>query len=364
MEFKISRDVLEKNLNSIVKLIPPKSTYTVLQNIIILAKDKTLSLEGTDLDVFIKKIVPAEIKEEGKVLLPGKKILEIAREANTDELTFKLKELNLQIIAGGAHYNIPALDYQEFPEVPKFPEKKWFVLTIGEFGQIIDATNFMVSKDISRRPMNGVLIQSKDNELRMVTTDGARLALCKKELRAPVGELIVGTKLFDLLDLEKAEEKIELFMEERMMGMKFAETTVIARLIEGPYPNYEGVIPKSYSGTCIVEKGLLEGALKRVSLVASPNIKNVKFDFTENAIMLYASSPDSGEAREQIPCQYDGEKLGIWFNANYILEMFRHVTAADITVQLTSSSTAAVVKPKGEEGVLYLLMPLRIDSYE
>ncbi|HEX7319927.1 MAG TPA: DNA polymerase III subunit beta [bacterium] len=364
MEFKIKRDLLEKNLNSIVRLIPPKSTYTVLQNIIIAAKDKALSIEGTDLDVFVKKIIPADVKTEGKVLLPGKKILEIAREANADDMAFKLKELNLQIVTGGAHYNIPALDSQEFPEVPKFPEKIWLQMTVGDLGQMVDSTIFMVSKDISRRPMNGILIQSKDNEMRVVTTDGARLAMCKKEMRAPVGELIAGPKIFDLLDLDRTEEKIDLFMEERMMGVKYLNTTIIARLIEGPYPNYEGVIPKTFAAKCTIEKGILEGALKRMAVVASSNIKNVKFDFAENTILLYASSPDSGEGREQVPCQFEGEKTGIWFNANYVLEIFRHITANDVVFQLTSASTAAVVRPKDDENMLYLLMPLRIDSYE
>jgi len=161
MEFKIGKSALEKTLSGVVRIIPPKSTYTVLQNIVMEAKENALSIEATDLDIFIKKEVPATVKESGKVLIPGKKILEITRESSTEEIGFKLKELNLQISAGNAHFNIPSLDYQEFPEVPKFPEKKWFELKVGEVQEMVDATVFMVAKDISRRPMNGVLIQLK-----------------------------------------------------------------------------------------------------------------------------------------------------------------------------------------------------------
>jgi DNA polymerase-3 subunit beta len=364
MEFRIQKNVLEKTLNGIVKLIPPKSTYTVLQNIIIEAKGKNLSIEGTDLDVFVKKVIPAEIKEEGKVLLPGKKILEITREANVEELNFKLKELNLQILAGNARFNIPALDYQEFPEVPKFPEKKWFEMSVGEVEEMVDTTIFMVSRDLSRRPMNGILIHLKDNALRFVSTDGARLALNKRELKQADGEIIVGTKVFELIDFEKPEEKIQFFMEERMVGIKFLETTVIARLIEGPYPNYDGAIPKTFSGKCTVEKDLLDGALKRMILVAPPQIKSVKFDFHEKGIILSAASPDIGEAKEEVACAYDGEKIGIWFNASYLLEIIRHIKANSLEFQLTSASTATLLQPKEDDKLLYLLMPLRIDSFE
>lgn len=364
MEFKVNKGVLEKTLNAIVKLIPPKSTYTVLQNIIIEAKGKNLSIEGTDLDVFVKKVIPANIKEEGKVLLPGKKIQEITRETNVEEITFKLKELNLLIIAGNARFHIPALDYQEFPEVPKFPEKKWFELTAGEMEDMIETTIFMVSKDLSRRPMNGVLIHVKDNALRFVSTDGARLALHKKELKSPVGELIVGTKVFDLIDFDRPEEKITVYLEERMVGIKFLDTTVIGRLIEGPYPNYDGALPKTFTGKCYVEKETLDGALKRMAIVAPPQIKSVKFEFQDKGIVLSAASPDSGEAKEEIPGVHEGEKMGIWFNASYLLEILRHIKTNDVEFHLTSSTTAALVQPKDNVDLLYLLMPLRIDSFE
>ncbi|UCD05265.1 MAG: DNA polymerase III subunit beta, partial [candidate division WOR-3 bacterium] len=254
MEFKIGKSVLEKTLNNVVRIIPPKSTYTVLQNIILEAKDKEISIEATDLDIFIKKVIPAEVKDTGKVLIPGKKILEITRESNAKEIGFKLKELNLQISAGNAHFNIPSLDSQEFPEVPKFPEKKWFDIKISEVQEMVDATIFMVAKDISRRPMNGVLIQLKENELKIVTTDGARLAMCKTEKQENPGEIIVAPKLFDLIAYDNPDDQVELFAEERMLGMKFADTTIIARLMEGPYPNYEGVIPKTFVGNCTIEK--------------------------------------------------------------------------------------------------------------
>ncbi len=364
MEFKIQKNVLEKTMGSVVKIIPPKSTYTILQNIILEAKDNTIAIQGTDLDIFVKKVVPAEVKEPGKVLIPGKKILEITRESNIEEIKFKLKELNLQISAGSAHFNIPSLDPQEFPEIPEFPEKKWFELSIGELGEMVNSTIFMVARDISRRPMNGVLIQIKDDELRFVTTDGARLALNKKKKIENPGELIVATKLFDLITANKPEEKVALYIEERMMGVKFMDTTIIARLIEGPYPKYEEVIPKSFTGNCTIEKELLTGALKRVSLVSSPQIKNVKFEFQESSVMLSASSPDFGEAKEKVPCVYEGEKLGIWFNAGFLLEILRHISAQDVIMQLTSQSSAALVRPKTEEELIYLLMPLRIDGWD
>ncbi len=364
MEFKIKKTILEKTLASIVKIIPPKSTYTVLQNIIIETKDKKLSIEATDLDVFIKKIVPAEIKDEGKILIPGKKILEITRESYIEDILFKLKELNLQITAGNAQFNIPSLDYHEFPEVPKFPEKKWFEMGVGEFGDMVNSTIFMVARDISRRPMNGVLVQIKDDELKFVTTDGARLAMNRREKKQTPGDLIVATKVFELIDFENTEQNLEVYIDERMMGVKFMDTTIIARLVEGPYPNYEGVIPKTFVGNCTIDKSTLDGALKRVSLVASPRIKNVKFDLHEKGIILSASSPDIGEAKEEIPCVYEGEKLGVWFNANLLLEILRHISTNELVMLLTSQSTAAVLKPKGEENLMYLLMPLRIDSFE
>jgi DNA polymerase-3 subunit beta len=364
MEFKIKRDELAKILSNITKIIPPKSAYTILQNIIIEAFDGRIEIQATDLDIFIKRTINADVKEKGKVLIPGKKILEITREASTEFMNFKLKELKLEIRAGKAHFNIPSLDYQEFPEVPDFPKTKWFDFNLGDFEDMIATTTFMVARDMSRRPMNGLLVQVKKNQLRIVATDGARLALHNHEQKASAGELIVATKVFDLIDFDNPEEKLEVFSEERIMGLKYLDTMIIARLIEGPYPNYEGVIPAEFSGTCAIERELLEGALKRVSLVAQPHLKNVKFEFSGKNIALSASSPDFGEANEDVPCVYEGNAVEIWFNAGFILELFRHLKTMDVIFQLTSQSSAAIVRPKGNESLMYLLMPLRMDSWE
>lgn len=364
MDFKVNKSNFEKILNSIVKLIPPKSAHTVLQNLIFDVKDNNLSIEGTDLDIFIKKSMKCDVKKEGKVLLPGKKLLEIAKESNADEISFKLKELNLQINTGNAQFNIPALDYNEFPEIPSFPQKKWITLTAGDLNEMVESTIFMVSKDVSRRAMNGVLLQFKDDNLNMVTTDGARLALYKKEVKAENGELIIPPKVFDLVDINQPEENVEIYIEERMVGFKFLSTAIIARLIEGPYPNYESVIPKVFPGTCSVEKDILEGALKRVSLVSNPNTRSVKFDFAGDRILLSASSPDFGEGKEEVHCIYEGEKMSIWYNAGFLLEIIRHINTGEILIQLTSPSTASLIKPKNIDNLIYLLMPLRIDTYE
>lgn len=364
MEFKIGKIELEKILSSVVKIIPPKSTYTVLQNIILEVKDKELSIEATDLDIFIRKSIPVEVKETGRVLVPGKKILEITRESGGRDIEFKLKELNLMIASGNTRYNIPSLDPSEFPEVPKFPEKKWFEIKAGEANEMVNSTIFMVARDISRRPMNGVLIQLKDGELKFVTTDGARLALNKMEKTDGPGEIIVAPKLFDLITFENLEGKVEIFAEERMMGLSYLDTKIIARLIEGPYPNYEGVIPTTFAGTCTVDREILDGALKRVSLVSSPHIKNVKFDFLGGGIVLAASSPDIGEAKEEIASAYDGDKISIWFNASYIIEILRHIRTSEVMMELTTQTTAALLRPKDDPRALYLLMPLRIEGWE
>ncbi len=364
MDFRIDKNTFERTLSNVVRIIPPKSPYTILQNIIIEAKNKQLLIQATDLDIFIRKVIPVEVKDEGKVLISGRKILEIVRASNADSIHFKLKELKLLVTAGNARWTIPSLDYQEFPEIPQFPQKKWFDIRNTDLQDMVETTAFMVARDISRRPMNGLLIQAKNKELRFIATDGARLALNKLEKKAEAGDIIVAAKTLDLIGFGKSDENVDFYAEERMMGVKYVDTEIISRLIEGPYPNYEGAIPKEFKGKAIIEKDLLEGALNRVSLVAPPHIKNVRFDLAENKILLAASSSDFGEAKEEIPSLYEGEKLSVWFNAAYVMETMRHLRSNEVILQLTTATTAALVNAKDNDNLLYLLMPLRIDSWE
>lgn len=376
MNFSISRDMLQANLAKVISVIPSKSTFNVLQNILFETGKNKLSIQGTDLEVFIKREFTCDIKDEGKVMVPGKKVLEILRETREESLKFSLTGQTLKIEAGKTLFSIPYLDPQEFPEMPKMPAKMWFKVAAGVLNNMVQSTIFSVARDVAKGAMTGLFLQIRDKELRLVSTDGHRLGFTKKIngfKDNQGGEIIVPPKVFELMgDLGESEwveakTSEEGKGEESLIGFSFANTTIISRVIQGPFPDYEKVIPTSFTSEVQIEREALESALRRSVLFSNHFTKAVKLTFKSGEPMnAYASTPDVGEAKEDVGCAYQGAEMTIGFNAAYLLEILKHIPSAEVMIQFTSPSTATLVRPSGTEDAYekrYLIMPLRIENW-
>jgi len=377
MIFSISRELLLTNLAKVISIIPSKSTFNVLQNILFETTKNKLSIQGTDLEVFIKRDFECEVAEEGKVMVPGKKVLEILRETREESLKFALAGQVLKIEAGKTLFSIPYLDPHEFPEMPKLPTKTWFKVEAGKLNNMVSATIFSVARDVAKGAMTGIFVQLKNKDLRLISTDGHRLSFTKKSdgfKESQRGEIIVPPKVFDLVSDLGEDESVEIRTaeegkgEESLLGFSFANTTIVSRVIQGPFPDYEKVIPTSFSAEVKIDRESLEGALRRIALFSNHFTRAVKLSFPSGETMnVYASTPDVGEAKEDVRCSYQGGDMAIGFNAAYLLEILKHITTAEISVQFTSPATAALVKPCGEvdPGLekIFLLMPLRIENW-
>ncbi len=380
MNFSISRETLQVNLSKVISIIPSKSTFTVLQNILFEAGKNRLSIQGTDLEVFIKRDFTCEIAQEGRIMVPGKKILEILRETKEEFIKFSMTGQVLKIEAGKSLFSIPYLDPQEFPEMPKLPTKTWFKIEANQLNEVVISTIFSVARDVAKGAMTGLFVQQKNKELRMVSTDGHRLAFVKHtppkaEFKSSGrNEIIVPPKVFELMGDIAENETVEVRIgeeskgEESLIGFSFANTTIVSRVIQGPFPDYEKVIPSSFSGEVKIEKEILEGALRRIVLFSNHFTKAVRFSFpAPDTLNIYAATPDIGEAKEDVSCSYQGSEMTIGYNAAYFLEILRHIVSKEISINFTSPSTATLVKQSGEAEAgtekIYLIMPLRIESW-
>lgn len=377
MVFSISRELLQANLSKVISIIPSKSTFTILQNILLEATKNRLSIQGTDLEVFIKRDFPCTISNDGRVMVPGKKIIEILRETREDILKFSLVGQVLKIEAGKTVFSIPHLDPQEFPEMPKLPPKTWFKIEAGVLTKMVIASVFATARDVSKGAMTGLLLQKKSKDLRMISTDGHRLAFVKNGggiKEGGAGEVIVPPKVFELMSDIVESEVIEIRTgeegrgEENLLGFSFANTTIISRLIQGPFPDYEKVIPTKFSGELKIRKDILESALRRVALFSNQFTRAVRFTFpSAETLNIYSATPDVGEAKEDVSCSYEGGEMTIGFNASYLLEILKHVAAEDVSLKYTSATTAVLVQAAGEvsQGFekVYLIMPLRMESW-
>lgn len=368
MRLTISREKLQEGLNAVAASIPGKTTLPVLANILVETTERGIKLSGTDLDIAVSTEVAADIETSGAVTIPAKKLSEIARELPPAPVRIAaVGEQRITLECGRARFKLLGLPRDEFPTFPavKFDES-WRIRS-GDLQKLISHTAFAVSTEESRPILNGVLWELRPGRMSMVATNGHRLAKMDVPVTsdsAPSNDLIVPPKALEQVRrLFPAEEELEIGRGENHIGFRSPFTAVYTRLIEGPYPNYEQVIPKDNDRVAIVDKVAFVSALKRMSVVASDQTHRIRLSFNSGLLKFSVQTPDLGEAQDELPIRFSGDQLDIGFNASYLLEILRYIPTDDVRITLKAPERAATLEPEGWTDAatyLCLVMPLRL----
>src|SRR5471032_347483 len=334
MRFTISREKLQEGLAAVAASIPTKTTLPVLANIMVEATEKGIRLSGTDLDIAVTTEVPADVETLGAITIPAKKLSEIARELPPAPVRIAAAgEQRVTLDCGRSHFKILGLPRDEFPAFPNVKFTDSWRIRSGDLQKLIAHTSFAVSTEESRPILNGVLWELKPDTMRMVATNGHRLAKMEMTIKsagAPPCDLIVPPKALDQIRrLFPEDEELEIAKGENHLGFRSPFTAVFTRLIEGPYPPYDQVIPKDNNRVAIADRQALMSALRRMSIIASDQTHRIRLSFNSGMLKFSVSTPDLGEAQDELPVRYDGDPLDIGFNAAYLLEILRYMRSEE-----------------------------------
>lgn len=368
MKLKITRDNLQQGLAAVGASIPTRTTLPVLSNILIEVGEESISMSGTDLDIAVSVNVPAEVDEAGSLTVPAKKLQELARELPEHPVRITTKGDRLELTCGRATFRLNGMPRDEFPTFPAVDFSKSWKVGGKLLHDLSRQTSFAVSTEESRPILNGVLWQLTDGEMRMVATNGHRLArirVAAQTTGAPKADLIVPPKALAQVErLFSGDDVIEVARSENHIGFRKDGTQVFTRLIEGPYPNYEQVIPKDNDKNAIADRNQLVQALRRMAVVASDQTHRVRLGFTTNAVRFSVETPDLGEAHEDLEVEYSGDPIDIGFNASYLLEVLRYMPTDEVKLTFKAPERAATIEPSGANDdapdYLCLVMPLRL----
>jgi len=373
MRFTIAREKLQEGLNAVAASIPAKTTLPVLANILVETTERGIRLSGTDLDIAVSTEVAADVESQGAITIPAKKLTEIARELPPSPVKVAAAgEQRVTLECGRSRFKLLGLPRDEFPTFPTVRFNESWRVRSGDLQKLISHTAFAVSTEESRPILNGVLWELRPDLMRMVATNGHRLS--KMELpisstggeggRAPSNDLIVPPKALEQIRrLFPAEEELEIARGDNHLGFRSPFTSVFTRLIEGPYPNYEQVIPKDNDRLAIADKQALSSALKRMSVIASDQTHRIRLSFNAGMVKFSVQTPDLGEAQDELPVRYTGDQLDIGFNATYLLEILRYIPTEEVKLTFKAPERAATLEPEGWNDpakYLCLVMPLRL----
>jgi DNA polymerase-3 subunit beta len=377
MKFSVSQTELLQALQLVSSAVPSRTTLPVLSNILVEAADGALQLTATDLDLSVTTKATADVKAEGSLTVPAKKLLELARKLPKEELKLEAKDLTLNVVSKTGRFKFLCIRPEEFPARPSVTPDVHLTIDAKSFERLVRRTIYAVSTDETRPALNGALFQMGDGEIRVVATDGHRLA--RATLKHPAaskggikGDVILPLKALNHLSrlIPESGENVTVEISKTHARFVLGKTSLTTKLIEGPFPNYEQVLPKNNNKHLVVKKDDLAAALDRVSVFSDSLTKQVKFAISKNRLRLVVQTPDQGEATEDLEVKYDSDDLDIGYNAGYLLDILRTMDHEEVLLQLNTPVTAGLLTPapSGDsktppvENLLCLVMPLRLAS--
>jgi DNA polymerase III subunit beta len=274
-------------------------------------------------------------------------------------------EQRITLECGRSRFKLLGLPRDEFPAFPGVDFSKSWRVRSGDLQKLISHTAFAVSTEESRPILNGVLWEVREKETRMVATNGHRLAKMETPYTGSLtGDFIIPPKALEQVRrLFPSDEELEVARGENHLAFRSPFTSVFTRLIEGPYPNYDQVIPRDNNRVAIIDKTALQSALKRMAVVASDQTHRVKLSFNSALLKFSVATPDLGEGQDELPIRYDGDPIDIGFNGMYLLEILRYMPTEEIRFTFKEPERAATLEPENwsESGkYLCLVMPLRL----
>lgn len=374
MKFSTPKNKIFSAVQNVLNVVPTRTTLPILSNMLVEVTDSKLKLAATDLDISMITTIPISATKKGSITIPARTFAEILRELPESEIEIDVTENRMELKVENGNYRLSGIPSDEFPKLPTANLAKQIKIPGEELAKMIQRTTFAVSTDETRPALNGVLWQTSGKSMQMVATDGHRLAKISQKnnkLKGLHDDIIIPPKVLNLLVKLLADSTKE--GEEKEIGVIFGENNIIfnlddsiiaSRLIEGPYPNFEQVIPKDNDKKLIVNKDILTGTIRRVSILANTLTHQIKFSFKKDTLELSSANFDlGGEAKETISCDYPGEPMDIGYNATYVLDILKQIDGDEVIFDLGTPVSAAMIysseKKEGEE-CLYLVMPLRL----
>lgn len=363
MKFDTTKEVLIRGIQDVQNAINPKTTLPILSNILIETGKDNLLLTATDLDLGIISNIQVKPGTEGAITVPAKKFFDIIKELPDGNVSISVKKNNLvHIECPSCLFKIMGLPKDEFPQLPDFKDKDSIVMQRSRLKKMITTTSFAASRDETRYVLNGALFIIKPTYIRMVATDGRRLAVVEEKTQSPKTQerkIIIPTKtISELSKLLGDEGDVRMCFGNNQVLFDMGNAKVISRLIEGEFPNYEQVVPKEVKDKVIINRASFLAATKRASLFTNPDSLAVKIELSKDKMVLSKSAPYIGEAREELAVDYKGKDLAIGFNPDYLIDVLKNISEEIVSFEVTDPDKPGVIRLGSE--YIYVVLPMQL----
>ncbi len=366
MHIKCDKYLLNEAVAGVSKAVTMRSAIPVLEGILLKAEGFTLTLTGYDLEMAITTKIEANVLEPGEIVLSAKLFGDMVRRLVTEEIEIKAEQNNSCLISGGiTEYNINGMEATDYPDLPKTDAENTLTMSAGELRRMIDTTIYAVATDDKRPAHTGEKFCITPEYLQIVALDGYRLAITKHFLSANKEiEIIIPQKtLNETIKLIGDDENIvNIAANRRFVVFNTEQYTIISRLIEGEFLDFERVLPKSYTTKVTVETKEFINVLERASLLITERIKNpLRVKFENNTITVRCIT-SLGKVVDELAAEIEGDTLEIGFNNRYLIDALRNSDSEKVVFTMNGALTPVKITPYDSDEFFYLVLPVRFRS--
>lgn len=367
MKITVEKEELQRKLSDIQNIVEKKNTMPILSHFLLTAAQDGNNITATDLETAFKEPIAISVITEGRICIPAKKLFEIVREMD-GEISLESADFQwLKVKSGKSHFRLACLSADEFPVWPSLEGADRMEIASSMLLEMIDKSLYASGEADTRYVLNGLLFHIKpDGVLIVVGTDGHRLALSEKKAGPLLKEekkVIISRKSVSELRRFLSEDKTKnviMDIGKNHVMFETGDVKFLTRLIEGNYPNYEQVIPAANEKLLTVERALLIKALRRVSIMSKERSNAVKVEIDANNMVISASNPDLGEAKDELAVEYSGTQLTMAFNARYMLDALNVMSAEKVVIKLNEPLTPTLITEEGDSDYRCVVMPMRL----
>lgn len=368
MKLSTSSQELLTQLQTATRVASTRSAIQALSGVQLIAAGSSAELRATDMEVGLRVPLDAAIEREGTVVLPGRLMLDVARQLPAGNVSLELRpsEQDVEVVCGPARFHIRTLRAEDFPPLPEPGGDSVVIVPAEAFVSTIAKVARSASRDETRPILTGILVSASGGELRMVATDSYRLSVKETTLDPPIeGGFEANVPARALQELARVVEQadadtIRIGVRTNQVVFEAGDIVLSSRLIDGQFPNYRQLLPDAYEHELQIPGEELAGVVRRISLMAQKNAP-LRLAFTEGELTVSAQTPDVGEASEPLPVPFAGEPFEIGFNPEFLKDGLESVESGDVVLKLISPLRPGLIEAADGSGFLYLIMPIRLN---
>jgi DNA polymerase-3 subunit beta len=367
MKFTISRDALLRPLNLVAGVVERRQTLPILANVLLVLDGDRLALTGTDLEVeLVGRVQLPAAGDSGEVTVPARKLVDICKSLpEGSNIEFAAQDGKVTVKSGRSRFTLSTLPAREFPNVEDSMGTHQFTVKQGQLKRLIDRTGFAMAQQDVRYYLNGMLWEIKGKQMRVVATDGHRLALCtlpgKIEATDDTQVILPRKGVLELARLLLEDEAdIAIVIGSNHIRATTNDFTFTSKLVDGKFPDYQRVLPRSPDKIVLGSRLELRQAFTRAAILSNEKYRGVRLKLTKNSLDIIANNPEQEEAEEAVPVDYQGDSLEVGFNVSYLLDVLGVLSGEQVKLSLSDPNSSALLEESDAGDSLYVVMPMRL----